>query len=453
MKKFLSVLLTLALLFGLAVPTTTAQAAEETEILVNNWDLVWAENNFDGYQEKEKRMYNGAGCYGFKPTNFEYPATVDFTVDADVAGVYKIVIVYAAQTSDGYTRSVDLFVNDENQGQLDFATVDAIYKDYGWEVTDEHTVYVSLTAGENEISFRTPANYNDGAWVAIHGGTGKAKTPNIYGIRYSLRAASAEPTVAPTEAPTATPEPTVAPTVAPTATPEPTVAPTAAPTEAPKPTVAPTTAPTVAPTEAPKQSQKEIVEALYALKDGETLEGKHTLTGVIDSFKYTYNPEYSTIQLTIIVDGLKDMPVVCYKLGGEGIDKVEVGDTITVNGQLKNYKGTYEFNGCTLVSYKKPVVGGEYVIQKGDTLSKIAKAAGVTLKELIAANDIENPDLIHKGDKIIIPTITVERHIVVKGDTLSKIAKANGCKVSDLVKLNALTNPDLIHVGDIIVLP
>ena len=98
---------------------------------------------------------------------------------------------------------------------------------------------------------------------------------------------------------------------------------------------------------------EEILKALYALEDGQSLEGTHTLVGVIDSFKYTYSPDFDSIQCTIIVDGLKDYPVVCYKLKGADIDKVEVGDTITVSGELKNYKGTYEFNGCTLDAFVK----------------------------------------------------------------------------------------------------
>ena len=46
---------------------------------------------------------------------------------------------------------------------------------------------------------------------------------------------------------------------------------------------------------------------------------------------------------------LEDMPVQCYRLSGEGADTLAEGDTITVTGLLKNYKGTVEFDkGCTL---------------------------------------------------------------------------------------------------------
>ena len=103
---------------------------------------------------------------------------------------------------------------------------------------------------------------------------------------------------------------------------------------------------------------------------------------------------------------------------------------------------------------EEPVIGEEYVVQKGDTLSKIAKACGVTVKELVAANNIENPNLIRKGATLIIPKVEVaKRHIVVKGDTLGKIAKAYGCTIKELVELNKLENPNLIIKGQVIVLP
>jgi LysM repeat protein len=46
-----------------------------------------------------------------------------------------------------------------------------------------------------------------------------------------------------------------------------------------------------------------------------------------------------------------------------------------------------------------------YVIKAGDTLSKIAREFGLTVDQLLAANEdtIENPDRIVVGDEIIIP--------------------------------------------------
>ena len=43
---------------------------------------------------------------------------------------------------------------------------------------------------------------------------------------------------------------------------------------------------------------------------------------------------------------------MCYRLTGEGAQNLKVGDQITVEGVLKNYKGTIQFDkGCKLVGY------------------------------------------------------------------------------------------------------
>jgi LysM repeat protein len=53
-----------------------------------------------------------------------------------------------------------------------------------------------------------------------------------------------------------------------------------------------------------------------------------------------------------------------------------------------------------------PVV---YTIKKGDTLSKIATANGITIEELLAANpSIKDPNKIGLGQQIIIPAPSQE---------------------------------------------
>lgn len=44
-----------------------------------------------------------------------------------------------------------------------------------------------------------------------------------------------------------------------------------------------------------------------------------------------------------------------------------------------------------------------YTVQQGDTISAIAKKYGLTLRDLIEANDIVNPKLIFPGQKLVIP--------------------------------------------------
>ncbi len=49
------------------------------------------------------------------------------------------------------------------------------------------------------------------------------------------------------------------------------------------------------------------------------------------------------------------------------------------------------------------VTSAQYVVQPGDTLSTIAEAQDVTVEELIAANDIESPDVLQVGQTLVIP--------------------------------------------------
>ena len=59
--------------------------------------------------------------------------------------------------------------------------------------------------------------------------------------------------------------------------------------------------------------------------------------------------DYKNITVNMVVAGLEDYVLQCYRLSGEGADKLAEGDTITVTGTIKNYKGTVEFDkGCTL---------------------------------------------------------------------------------------------------------
>lgn len=97
---------------------------------------------------------------------------------------------------------------------------------------------------------------------------------------------------------------------------------------------------------------EQIVNAAYELAEGEQLEGKFTLTGIIKSVDEAYSEQYKNITVTIIVGNMTDKPMVVYRVKGDGADQIGVGDEITVTGTIINYKGTIEFNsGCSLDSW------------------------------------------------------------------------------------------------------
>ena len=98
----------------------------------------------------------------------------------------------------------------------------------------------------------------------------------------------------------------------------------------------------------------EIVDAAYALEDGEALPYEVTLKGEIIAVDTPYSADYKNITVSIKVAGREDKPIMCYRLKGDGCENLLPGDIITVTGNIKNYKGTIEFDaGCLLISVEK----------------------------------------------------------------------------------------------------
>lgn len=100
-----------------------------------------------------------------------------------------------------------------------------------------------------------------------------------------------------------------------------------------------------------------------------------------------------------------------------------------------------------------------YTVQRGNTLSQIANAYGVTVSHLVEMNNIKNPNLIYPGQKLRItessntnlnPVIQNNFYKVRRGDTLSSIAKRYGVSVQYLVNLNGIRNPNLIYAGQLL---
>lgn len=87
-----------------------------------------------------------------------------------------------------------------------------------------------------------------------------------------------------------------------------------------------------------------ILNDAYALKDGEKMDAPSTLTGKITKIDTPYSAQYKNITVTMVVDGFDDKPIQCYRLKGNGADKLAVGDTITVTGTIINYKGKVQFD-------------------------------------------------------------------------------------------------------------
>ena len=111
-----------------------------------------------------------------------------------------------------------------------------------------------------------------------------------------------------------------------------------------------------------------------------------------------------------------------------------------------------------------------HTVQRGETLSAIARRNGTTVAELQRLNGISNPNKIYVGQRLSIPggssTPTPApapsapaapsggtTYRVRAGDTLSGIASRYGTTVAKLASLNHIANPNLISVGQVLQIP
>jgi LysM repeat protein len=92
--------------------------------------------------------------------------------------------------------------------------------------------------------------------------------------------------------------------------------------------------------------------------------------------------------------------------------------------------------------------GQVYIVQRGDTLRKIAARFDTTVDAILKLNpQIKNANLIYTGQRIVVPVV-VTKYVVQRGDTLREIAARFDTTVNALLKLNpGIKDPNLIFVG------
>ncbi len=281
-----------------------------------------------------------------------------------------------------YVTGVITEVYNEQYGNMKIADEEGnILTIYGTFDADGTNRYDAMTtkpvAGDTVTIYGIVGQYNDApqiknGWITAH-----------------TAAPSTEPTPAPSTEPT--PEPTPAPSTEPTPepTPAPSTEPTPEPTPAPstEPTPEPTPAPSAEPTPAPSTGSAEdmaIVDEAYELKSGKSLSEKKTLTGTIVNINSLYDSQYKNISVDIRITGREGKPILCYRMKGEGVENLKIGDVITVTGKLKNYNGTIEFDtGCTL---DKVVASGAAIEVSTDATKILSEAAALNSGARLAYN-------------------------------------------------------------------
>jgi murein DD-endopeptidase MepM/ murein hydrolase activator NlpD len=100
-----------------------------------------------------------------------------------------------------------------------------------------------------------------------------------------------------------------------------------------------------------------------------------------------------------------------------------------------------------------PSFGGDstYIVQRGDSLSGVARKFGVPARAVIDANGLRPPFTLQIGQRLTLPQ--QKTHTVEPGETLFGISRRYGVDSSVLVQLNKLEPPYAIRSGMVLNLP
>lgn len=98
-----------------------------------------------------------------------------------------------------------------------------------------------------------------------------------------------------------------------------------------------------------------------------------------------------------------------------------------------------------------------HVVQRGETLFRIALAYGTSVEAIVQTNGLPDPTSLQVGQRLIIPSGSVSaavptagHHVVQPGETLAQIALRYGSTVELIAALNNIVNPNQLFVGEVL---
>ena len=109
------------------------------------------------------------------------------------------------------------------------------------------------------------------------------------------------------------------------------------------------------------------------------------------------------------------------------------------------------------ITEKKTEIKKIHIVKSGDTVSSISKLYSINKDLIIKLNNLKDENYIFVGQNLIISESTENLkkqsnlinyyHIVQNGENLTDISNKYNLKVIDLIEINNLNNPDSIKVG------
>lgn len=100
-----------------------------------------------------------------------------------------------------------------------------------------------------------------------------------------------------------------------------------------------------------------------------------------------------------------------------------------------------------------------HTVERGDTLYRLSREFNVTVANLQSWNNLTNPNRILVGNELCVGRTTIvddssgTTYTVQRGDTLSRIARRFGVSMSVLAEVNDIRNPNRIFVGQVLDIP
>ena len=109
------------------------------------------------------------------------------------------------------------------------------------------------------------------------------------------------------------------------------------------------------------------------------------------------------------------------------------------------------------ITEEKTEIKKIHIVKSGDTISSISKFYSINKDLIIKLNNLKDENYIFVGQNLVISESTENLtkqsdlinnyHIVQTGENLTEISNKYNLKVIDLIEINNLNNPDSIKVG------
>jgi murein DD-endopeptidase MepM/ murein hydrolase activator NlpD len=154
---------------------------------------------------------------------------------------------------------------------------------------------------------------------------------------------------------------------------------------------------------------------------------------------------YGTFALTLVIIGAKLIENITATTDAQGISVKD--DQVTADAATKAAPPA-ESEPVN----EKPLITA-YTVQKGDTLTGIAKHFSISINTIRWANDLNSKSQIKVGDELVILPFSGIQYTVKKGDTLSGIVVKFGGDQNEILSINGIDDPKKIKPGMKLMIP